>query len=70
MAEEQIANSEPQKAPYVKPAILTLKVNPSFAAAPSSKWLPVPDETETRQSQAKAAVAQARAERIKPGAQD
>jgi len=32
MAKPQVAKSEPQKAPYVKPKILTFKVNPSFAS--------------------------------------
>ena len=51
---KQISKSEPQKAPYVTPKILTLKVDLSFAAAPSSKWFPVSTETEMPESQAKA----------------
>ena len=33
MAKQQIAKIEPQKAPYVAPRILTLKVNLSFASS-------------------------------------
>ena len=40
MAKPQVAKSEPQKAPYVKPKILTFKVNPSFA---STEIEPLPD---------------------------
>ena len=65
MAEEQIAKSEPQKAPYVKPRILTLKVDLSFASSATKlediiglldgSQLPVPAKTETP-SKAKTAV--------------
>ena len=33
MAEEKTTKSEPQKTPYVKPKILTLKVDLSFASS-------------------------------------
>ena len=33
MAKQQVAKSEPQKAPYVTPKILTLKVDLSFASS-------------------------------------
>ena len=33
MAKEQTANGEPERAPYVKPRILTLKVDLSFASS-------------------------------------
>jgi hypothetical protein len=56
MAKPQVSKSEPQKAPYVTPRIITLKVDLSFATAPSSKWQPVPI-TETVQSQAKVPAA-------------
>jgi len=40
MAKPQVAKSESQKAPYVKPKILTFKVNPSLA---STNIGPLPD---------------------------
>lgn len=33
MSKEEVEPTEPQKAPYVRPAIVTLKVNLSFASS-------------------------------------
>jgi hypothetical protein len=41
MAKEQIAKSEPQKAPCVKPKILRTKVDLSFAGLPKNLRLKV-----------------------------
>ena len=64
MAKEQVAPTEPQKAPYVRPAIVTLKVNLSFASSATKlgQLLDVadlsqdPGQAETRQSKAVAGV--------------
>jgi hypothetical protein len=65
MVEEKITKSEPQKAPYVTPKILTLKVDLSFASSATNladlidlldrPGLPLPAKTETP-SKAKTAV--------------
>jgi len=57
MAKEQTANGEPERAPYVTPKILTLKVDLSFASSATnfedlidsldSPEPPVPAKTET-----------------------
>ena len=67
MAKQQVAKSEPQRASYVTPRILTLKVNLSFASSNTDlngliglgdhPHLPAPAETETRQNKGKAAGA-------------
>ena len=64
MAKQQAAQSEHQKAPYVTPAIVTLKVNLSFASSATTlgQLLDVVDPSqglgaaETRQSKAVAGV--------------
>jgi hypothetical protein len=60
MAKQQIAKIEPEKAPYVAPRILTLKVNLSFASSATDiddffglvagPQAPVPDKREIPQS--------------------
>ena len=66
MAKQQVAKSEPQKAPYVTPKILTLKVDLSFASSATNfedlidsvnyPERPVPGTTETLSKSKSAAV--------------
>jgi hypothetical protein len=56
MSKPKAAKTHPQKKPYVKPSIFTLKVDPSLASSPDIAPDPsrLPAETETRQTKAKA----------------
>jgi hypothetical protein len=61
MDKQQIANLQPQKAPYLKPTIRALDVSELpeewVNALRNSAQLPVPEEIDRRQSKTKAAGA-------------